>query len=145
MPSGRCTVTRSSPHRDFVTTKGKRAPRSGWNGWVTRICGASTAPGAFCSFEEGEKSRRQIQYLRHAFFAARPFRDLDDINAQFRRWRDEVAHRRRHPDQPARSVADVWAEEKPRLLPLPAHPFETDLVRVVRSGKTPYVRFDRNS
>ena len=90
------------------------------------------------------KVERQIQYLRHAFFAARPFRDLDDINAQFRRWRDEVAHRRRHPDQPDRTVADVWAEEKPRLLPLPAHPFETDLVRVVRSGKTPYVRFDRN-
>ena len=54
MPSGRCTVTRSSPHRDFVTTNGKRVPRSGWNGWVIRICGASTAPGAFCSFEEGE-------------------------------------------------------------------------------------------
>ena len=93
---------------------------------------------------EKGKIERQIQYLRHAFFAARPFRDLDDINAQFRRWRDEVAHRRRHPDQPDRTVADVWAEEKPRLLPLPAHPFETDLVRVVRSGKTPYVRFDRN-
>ena len=90
------------------------------------------------------KVERQIQYLRHAFFAARPFRDLDDINAQFRRWRDDIAHRRRHPDHPDRSVADVWAEEKPRLLPLPAHPFETDLVRVVRSGKTPYVRFDRN-
>ena len=100
-----------------------------------------------CTPERGNekgKIERQIQYLRHAFFAARPFRDLDDINAQFRRWRDEVAHRRRHPDQPDRSVADVWAEEKPRLLPLPAHPFETDLVRVVRSGKTPYVRFDRN-
>ena len=47
-----CTVTRSSPHRDFVTTNGKRVPRSGWNGRVIRICGASTAPGAFCSFEE---------------------------------------------------------------------------------------------
>ena len=27
---------------------------------------------------------------------------------------------------------------------LPAHPFETDVLRAVRSGKTPYVRFDRN-
>ena len=43
------------------------------------------------------------------------------------------------------TVADVWAEEQPRLLPLPAHPFETELVRAVRSGKTPYVRFDRNA
>ena len=90
------------------------------------------------------KIERKIQFLRHAYFAARPFRDLDDINAQFRRWRDEVAHRRPHPEQPNRSVAEVWAEEKPRLLPLPANPFETDLVRAVRSGKTPYVRFDRN-
>jgi hypothetical protein len=36
------------------------------------------------------------------------------------------------------------AEEQPRLLPLPAHPFPTALVKTVRSGKTPYIRFDRN-
>ena len=93
---------------------------------------------------EKGKVERQIQYLRHAFFAARPFRDLDDLNAQFRRWRDDIAHQRRHPEQPDRTVADLWAEERPRLLPLPAHPFETAVLRAVRSGKTPYVRFDRN-
>ena len=93
---------------------------------------------------EKGKVERQIQYLRHAFFAARPFRDLDDLNAQFRRWRDDIAHQRRHPEQRDRTVADVLAEEQPRLLPLPAHPFETDVMRAVRSGKTPYVRFDRN-
>ena len=38
----------------------------------------------------------------------------------------------------------MLAEEQPRLLPLPVHPFETDVLRAVRSGKTPYVRFDRN-
>ena len=94
---------------------------------------------------EKGKVERQIQYLRHAFFAARSFRDVDDLNAQFQRWRDEVAHVRRHPDQRDRTVAEVFAEEQPRLLPLPAHPFATDLMRAVRSGKTPYVRFDRNS
>ena len=87
---------------------------------------------------------RQIQDLRHAFFAARPLRDSDDLNAQFRRWRDALAHQRRHPEQRDRTVADVLAEEQPRLLPLPAHPFETDGLRAVRSGTTPYVRFDRN-
>lgn len=35
-------------------------------------------------------------------------------------------------------------QERPRLIPLPQHPFETDIVRSVSSGKTPYVRFDRN-
>ena len=93
---------------------------------------------------EKGKVARQIQDLRHAFFAARPFRDSDDLNAQFRRWRDALAHQRRHPEQRDRTVADVLAEEQPRLLPLPAHPFETDGLRAVRSGKTPYVRFDRN-
>jgi hypothetical protein len=41
-------------------------------------------------------------------------------------------------------VADAFAEEKPHLLPLPTHPFDTDLVRSVRAEKTPYVRFDLN-
>lgn len=94
---------------------------------------------------EKGKIERQIQYLRHAFFAARTFADVADLNAQFRRWRDEVAHQRSHPEQRDRTVADVLAEEQPRLLPLPTHPFETDVMRTVVSGKTPYVRFDRNS
>jgi hypothetical protein len=94
---------------------------------------------------EKGKVERQIQYLRHAFFAARTFVDVEDLNAQFRRWRDDVAHQRPHPEQPDRTVAQVLAEEQPRLLPLPAHPFETDVMRTVVSGKTPYVRFDRNS
>ncbi len=94
---------------------------------------------------EKGKIERQIHYLRHVFFAARTFADVDDLNAQFRRWRDEIAHQRRHPDQPDQTVASVLAQEQPRLLPLPAHPFETDVMRTVASGKTPYVRFDRNS
>lgn len=93
---------------------------------------------------EKGKIERQIQYLRHAFFAARTFADVDDLNAQFRDWRDAIAHQRTHPEQRDRTVADVFAEEQPRLLPLPAHPFDTSVMRVVTSGKTPYVRFDRN-
>jgi len=94
---------------------------------------------------EKGKIERQIHYLRQAFFAARTFVDVDDLNAQFRRWRDEIAHQRPHPEQRDQTVAEVLAQEQPRLLPLPAHPFETDVMRTVTSGKTPYVRFDRNS
>jgi transposase len=94
---------------------------------------------------EKGKVERQIQYLRHAFFAARTFVDVDDLNAQFHRWRDAIAHQRPHPEQRDRTVADVLVEEQPRLLPLAAHPFETDVMRTVTSGKTPYVRFDRNA
>jgi len=100
------------------------------------------APGR--ANEKG-KIERQIQYLRDAFFAARTFADIDDLNAQFRRWRDDIAHQRPHPDQRDQTVAQVFAQEQPRLLPLPVHPFDTDMMRPVVSGKTPYVRFDRNS
>jgi transposase len=93
---------------------------------------------------EKGKVERQIRYLRDAFFAARTFRDVDDLNAQFLRWRDDIAHQRPHPEQRDRTVAEVFAEEQARLLPLPAHRFETELMRAVVSGKTPYVRFDRN-
>jgi Mu transposase, C-terminal domain/Integrase core domain len=93
---------------------------------------------------EKGKIERQIHYLRQAFFAARTFTDVDDLNAQFRDWRDAIAHQRPHPEQRDRTVAEVFADEQPRLLPLPAHPFETDVIRPVRAGKTPYVRFDRN-
>ena len=96
------------------------------------------------AFAKG-KVERQIRYLRDAFFAARTFRDVDDLNAQFQRWRDEIAHQRPHPEQRDQTVAQVFAQEQPRLLPLPAHPFETALMRPVVSGKLAYVRFDRNS
>jgi transposase len=101
-------------------------------------------PCAPARANEKGKVERQIQYLRHAFFAARPFRDLDDLNAQFVEWRDTVAHQRRHPERRDETIAAVFTAEQRLLLPLPAHPFETTLVRPVRVGKQPYVVFDRN-
>ena len=104
---------------------------------VPRPCAVGAA------WEKG-RVERAIRYLREAFFAARAFRDVADLNAQFVQWRDAVAHARRVPGDPTRTVADALAEEQARLLPLPAHPFPTALVRGVTSGKTPYIRFDRN-
>jgi len=85
-----------------------------------------------------EKGRveRQIRFLRDRFFAARRFRDVDDLNAQFAAWRDEWAHARPWPDDESRTVGAVLAEERPLLLPLPEHPFEHSRVEAVQSGKT---------
>jgi hypothetical protein len=93
-----------------------------------------------------EKGRveRAIRYIRESFFYGRVFTTLEDFNGKARIWRDEVAHTRKWPDDQTRSVAETFAEERPRLLPLPAHPFETDLLLSVSSRKTIYVRFDRN-
>ncbi len=101
-------------------------------------------PVAIARGNEKGRVERQIQYLRSSFFAARSFRDLDDLNAQFERWRAEIAHQRHVPGEPSLTVAEALERERAYLLPLPEHPLETDLMRVVSSGKTPYVRFDRN-
>jgi transposase len=87
---------------------------------------------------------RAIRYIRESFFAARPFTTLEDFNRQALDWRDREAHRRPWPGDDRRTVAEVFEEEKPRLLPLPLHRFDTDLLIPIRSGKTIYVRFDLN-
>jgi hypothetical protein len=101
-----------------------------------------------CAVARGnEKGRveRRVRDLREAFFAARSFHSIDDLNAQLDAWIVRVQRSRAVPSDPDhRLVRDALVEERPRLLPLPEHPAPTDLVRVVASGKTPYVRFDRN-
>jgi len=93
-----------------------------------------------------EKGRveRAIQFIRSSFFAARPFTTLDDFNRQAREWRDQIAHLRRWPEDDSRTVEEVFREEQPRLLPLPAHAFDADLVVTAVSRKRIYVRFDLN-
>lgn len=87
---------------------------------------------------------RCVRYIRDSFFAARSFTTLPDFNRQALAWRDETAARRLWPEDDRKTVAEAFAEETTRLLPLPVHPFETDLVLAVRSGKTLYLRFDLN-
>lgn len=88
---------------------------------------------------------RAIRYLRESFFAARTFRSVEDLNRQLDDWIENVAHARSVPgDLHKRIVKDALVEERPRLLPLPAHPMTCDYVRAASSGKSPYIRFDAN-
>lgn len=114
---------------------------------LLEICGHYHFAARPCRPQRGnEKGRveRAISYIRHSFFAARHFTTIEDFNRQARQWRDKVAHQRRWPGDDSRTVADAFEEEQPRLIPLPSHRFDTDLVRTVRSDKTIYVRFDQN-
>ena len=82
------------------------------------------------------KVERPFRYVREDFFLGRNFRDLDDLNAQFRSWLDAVAHARRHATT-GRIVAEHFAEERPHLKPLPAGPYRAVLKldrRVTREG-----------
>lgn len=93
-----------------------------------------------------EKGRveRTIRYARDAFFAARSYRDLEDLNAQALAWCAGQAADRPCPQDRQRSVREVFAEERAHLLGLPENPFPTDELLAVQVGKTPYVRFDLN-
>jgi transposase len=87
---------------------------------------------------------RAIRYIRDSFWAGRPFTTLAECNRQALDWRDQVAHQRRWPGDDSRTVEQVFTEERPRLLPLPIHPFATERIVAVHSAKTIYVRFDLN-
>jgi transposase len=101
-----------------------------------------------CAVRAGnQKGRveRAIRYVRDSFWAGRTFTTLAECNRQALLWRDQVAHQRRWPGGDNRTVAEVFAEEQPRLLTAPVHPFSTDRIETVCSRKTIYVRFDLNN
>jgi hypothetical protein len=101
-------------------------------------------PVAIARGNEKGRVERAIRYVRDAFFAARSFTGLDDLNAQADAWCHGPAADRRCPDEPEHTVRQVFADEAPRLLALPDNPAPL-LERVAVSvGKTPYVRFDLN-
>ncbi len=93
-----------------------------------------------------EKGRieRAIRFARDAFFAARSFRNVDDLNAQAALWCAGAAADRPCPEDRSRRVRELFAEEQPHLLALPENPFPTEEHIEVSAHKTPYVRFDLN-
>ena len=86
-----------------------------------------------------EKGRveRFIRFARQSFFSARRFRDLDDLNDQADEWCNTRAAERPCPEDPQRTVAEVFAEERAHLIELPDNPFPCEERVEVQVGKTP--------
>jgi transposase len=93
-----------------------------------------------------EKGRveRAIRYVRDAFFAARRFGDLEDLNRQAAAWCADAAAQRRCPEDDTLTVAQAFEDERGLLLPLPEDEFDRHERVEAMVGKTPYVRFDLN-
>lgn len=114
---------------------------------LLELCGHYHFAARPCRPARGnEKGRveRAIRYLRDSFFAARPFTSLERLNREALEWRDRVALARPWPEDSSLTVAQAFDRERPRLLPLPAHPFECELSKTVRSHKDIYIDFDLN-
>jgi transposase len=102
-----------------------------------RPCGVRRA-------NEKGKVEVAIRYIRTSFFSGRRFRDLGDLNAQAARWRDEIANPRLHSVTRERPI-DRWPRDRANLVPLPARPFDTDVIVPVRASQQCLVRFDGNA
>jgi len=101
-------------------------------------------PVAVARGNEKGRVERAIRYIREAFFAARTFPDLADLNRQATEWMAAGAFDRTWVEDRARTVRQAFDDERGVLLPLPSEPFPAYERLEVEVGKTPYVRFDLN-
>ncbi len=87
---------------------------------------------------------RAIRYVRESFFAAREWRDIDDLNAQAEAWCEGIAADRPWPENRSITVREAFDKERSSLIGLPDDRFPADERVEVTIGKTPYARFDSN-
>jgi hypothetical protein len=69
------------------------------------------------------KVERPFGYIESNLLGGRTFRSLEHLNETATRWLAEVADVRIHGQTKSRPL-DRHAEERPHLIPLPAHPFD---------------------
>lgn len=101
-------------------------------------------PVAVARGNEKGRVERAIRTIRDNFFAAREWKDIDDLNAQANGWCDGWSSDRPCPEDKTQSVQQVFLEEKNQLIALPNNPYPTHERVEVKIGKTPYARFDLN-
>lgn len=101
-------------------------------------------PVAIARGNEKGRVERAIRYVRDAFFEARAFTDLDDLNRQAVEWTSTAVLNLPWVEDRSRTRRDAFEEERASLLAPPANPFPAHERLEVEVGKTPYVRFDLN-
>ncbi|WP_080485617.1 hypothetical protein [Burkholderia ubonensis] len=80
-------------------------------------------PVAVARGNEKGRVERAIRHVREAFFAARKYTDLDDLNAQAEQWCRTQAADRPCPEDRTMTVREAFAREQPLLLTLPDNPY----------------------
>lgn len=86
------------------------------------------------------KCERQFRYIEGSLLNGRSFRNLAHLNDGLAKWLAEIADVRVHRETKRRPI-DLYAEELPYLIPLPAKPYDTAEVvyRTVNAeGLVPY-------
>jgi transposase len=111
------------------------------------LCAHMRVQPRLCGVRQPEhkgKVERAIRYLRERFFAGRRIVDIDEGNRELVRFLDEIAHQRQHPTLTERTVAEVLADERARLLGLPDPLPPAEHMRPIEVDKMASARFDTN-
>jgi Integrase core domain len=111
------------------------------------LCAAMRVEPKLCAVRMPQhkgKVERAIRYLRDRFLAGRVITTVEDGNRLLARFIDEIAHVRPHPTIAQRTVSEVFAEERARLLALPDPLPETDRVEPIQVDTQAFVRVDTN-
>ena len=114
---------------------------------LVALCAAMRVEPKLCAVRKPEhkgKVERAIRYLRDRFLAGRTITGVDDGNRALARFVGDIAHRRPHPTIAQRTVGDVFADERARLLALPDPLPETARVEPIQIDRQAFVRVDTN-
>lgn len=85
---------------------------------------------------------RAFWEFERSFLCGRAFRDEDDLRAQLAEWQDGISDPRTGKNRV--SPLERFAEEAPRLLPLPRHPYDTARVVYRLASLDGFIEWDGN-
>ena len=111
------------------------------------LCAAMRVEPKLCAVRRPEhkgKVERAIRYLRDRFLAGRSITRIDDGNQALGRFIADIAHARPHPTIAQRTVGEVFADERARLLTLPTPLPETARVEPIQVDTQAFVQVDTN-
>ena len=107
-----------------------------FHGFAIKACNVRAA-------HEKGRVENAVGYIKKNFLNGLDLTSLSAVNNAARRWLDEVANVRLHA-QTRRKPAELFAEEKPKLLSLPVGVYDLGAVRSVHATNRCRVVFDTN-
>jgi transposase len=132
---------------------GQKAVVLGWEGkqplYNPRFLAFATyyeyRPRACRPYHPNDKPRteRSLWEFEQSFLNGRTFRDLDDMRVQLALWLERTCDPRPHRKL-TRPRMEVFAEEQPHLVPLPAHPYDTARVLYRVCSIDGFISYDGN-
>jgi transposase len=111
------------------------------------LCAAMRVEPKLCAVRaprQKGKVERAIRYLRDRFLAGRTITGVEQGNRLLAQFIAEIAHVRPHPTIAQRTVGEVFAVERPRLLALPEPLPETARIEPIKVDSQAFIHLDTN-